>query len=297
MSVDAALATAPVSEGPAASRLRLVVRRLTHSPLAVLSFALLAVAVVVALLAPWIAPYAPEQTDFANTLSPPGTPGHLLGSDDLGRDVLSRIMLGMRASLEVGALAVLTALLIGVPLGLAAGYFRPADALISRFTDLLLAFPFLILAVGLAAIRGASLANAAVAIGIAQIPGVIRIVRSDTLRLKSLDFVAAAIVDGASDLWVLSRHVLPNAVSVILVQATVAIPSAILGEAVLSFLGLGIQPPDPSLGTMLASAQQFAVRAPWAAVLPGLTIMLLALAFNVFGDSLRDALDPKASRE
>ena len=297
MSVDTALATEPVSAGQATSRLRLVVRRLTHSPLAVLSFALLAVAVVVALLAPWIAPYAPEQTDFANTLSPPGTPGHLLGSDDLGRDVLSRIMLGMRASLEVGALAVFTALLIGVPLGLAAGYFRPADALISRFTDLLLAFPFLILAVGLAAIRGASLANAAVAIGIAQIPGVIRIVRSDTLRLKSLDFVAAAIVDGASDLWVLSRHVLPNAVSVILVQATVAIPSAILGEAVLSFLGLGIQPPDPSLGTMLASAQQFAVRAPWAAVLPGVTIMLLALAFNVFGDSLRDALDPKASRE
>ena len=297
MSVDTALATEPVSAGQATSRLRLVVRRLTHSPLAVLSFALLAVAVVVALLAPWIAPYAPEQTDFANTLSPPGTPGHLLGTDDLGRDVLSRIMLGMRASLEVGALAVLTALLIGVPLGLAAGYFRPADALISRFTDLLLAFPFLILAVGLAAIRGASLTNAAVAIGIAQIPGVIRIVRSDTLRLKSLDFVAAAIVDGASDLWVLSRHVLPNAVSVILVQATVAIPSAILGEAVLSFLGLGIQPPDPSLGTMLASAQQFAVRAPWAAVLPGVTIMLLALAFNVFGDSLRDALDPKASRQ
>ena len=158
----------------------------------------------------------------------------------------------MRASLEVGLLAVATALLIGVPLGLAAGYFRAADAVISRFTDLLLAFPFLILAVGLAAIRGASLGNAAIAIGIAQIPGVIRVVRSDTLRLKSLDFVAAAVVDGASDLWVLARHVLPNASSVILVQATVAIPAAILGEAVLSFLGLGIQPPAPSLGTMLA---------------------------------------------
>ena len=169
--------------------------------------------------------------------------------------------------------------------------------MISRFTDLLLAFPFLILAVGLAAIRGASLGNAAIAIGIAQIPGVIRVVRSDTLRLKSLDFVAAAVVDGASDLWVLGRHVLPNATSVILVQATVAIPAAILGEAVLSFLGLGIQPPDPSLGTMLATAQQFAARAPWAAILPGLAIMLLALAFNVFGDSLRDALDPKASRQ
>ena len=280
-----------------AGRQSRVIRRLRRNPLAVLSFAVLMIATLVAVFAPWLAPYAPEQTDFANTFAPPGTPGHLLGTDDLGRDVLSRIILGLRASLEVGLLAVATALLIGVPLGLAAGYFRKADAVISRFTDLLLAFPFLILAVGLAAIRGASLGNAAMAIGIAQIPGVIRVVRSDTLRLKSLDFVSAAVVDGAGDLWVLARHVLPNASSVILVQATVAIPAAILGEAVLSFLGLGIQPPAPSLGTMLATAQQFAARAPWAAILPGLAIMLIALAFNVFGDSLRDALDPKASRQ
>jgi peptide/nickel transport system permease protein len=273
-----------------------VIRRLRRNPLALASFAVVLVATAVAVLAPWIAPYSPNQTDFNNTFAPPGTPGHLLGTDDLGRDVLSRIMLGMRASLEVGVLAVLTALVIGVPLGLAAGYFRRADSVISRFTDLLLAFPFLILAVGLAAIRGASLGNAALAVGIAQIPGVIRVVRSDTLRLKSLDFVSAAVVDGASDLWVLGRHVLPNATSVILVQATVAIPAAILGEAVLSFLGLGIQPPAPSLGTMLASAQQFAARAPWAAILPGLAIMLLALAFNVFGDALRDALDPRGNR-
>jgi peptide/nickel transport system permease protein len=280
-----------------AGRQSRVIRRLRRNPLAVLSFTVLVIATLVALLAPWLAPYAPEQTDFANTFAPPGTAGHLLGTDDLGRDVLSRIILGLRASLEVGLLAVATALLIGVPLGLAAGYFRRADAVISRFTDLLLAFPFLILAVGLAAIRGASLGNAAMAIGIAQIPGVIRVVRSDTLRLKSLDFVSAAVVDGAGDLWVLARHVLPNASSVILVQATVAIPAAILGEAVLSFLGLGIQPPAPSLGTMLATAQQFAARAPWAAILPGLAIMIIALAFNVFGDSLRDALDPKASRQ
>jgi len=273
-----------------------VVRRLLRNPLAVISFAVLAGALFVALAAPLLAPYAPEQTDFANIFSPPGTPGHLFGTDDLGRDVLSRIILGTRASLQVGVLAVATALLIGVPLGLAAGYFRAWDAVLSRLTDLLLAFPFLILAVGLAAVRGASLSNAAVAIGIAQIPGVIRVVRSETLRLKSLDFVAAAVVDGAGDLWVLARHVLPNATSVVLVQATVAIPAAILGEAVLSFLGLGIQPPAPSLGTMLATAQQFATRAPWAAVLPGVTIMVLALAFNVFGDGLRDALDPREAR-
>lgn len=297
MSVDTALTPATTSRAPAeAAQGPRVLRRLQRNPLAVVSFTILAVAVVMAVLAPWIAPYAPEQTDFANTLAPPGTPGHLLGTDDLGRDVFSRIILGSRASLQVAVLAVFTALLVGVPLGLVAGYFRGADAVISRLTDLLLAFPFLILAVGFAAIRGASLGNAAVAIGIAQIPGVIRIVRSEALRLKSLDFVAAAVVDGANDLWVLRRHVLPNATSVVLVQATVAIPAAILGEAVLSFLGLGIQPPSPSLGTMLANAQQFAARAPWAAVLPGLAIMILALAFNVFGDSLRDALDPKASR-
>jgi peptide/nickel transport system permease protein len=286
----------PVATGAERGRGARIVRRLLHNPLAVTSLVVLLLAVVVAVLAPWIAPYAPEKTDFAHTLSPPGTSGHLLGTDDLGRDVLSRIMLGSRASLEVGLLAVLTAMLVGVPLGLAAGYFRVWDAVISRLTDVLLAFPFLILAVGLAAIRGASLGNAAIAIGIAQIPGVIRVVRSETLRLKSLDFVAASIADGAGDLWVLSRHVLPNATSVVLVQATVAIPAAILGEAVLSFLGLGIQPPSPSLGTMLASAQQFAARAPWAAVLPGLVIMVLALAFNVFGDALRDALDPRGSR-
>jgi len=292
------IVTVPVAEtSPAAlTRRTRVFRRLRRNPLAVVSFAVLAIAVLVALLAPWIAPYSVEQTDFNNIFSPPGTPGHLLGTDDLGRDVLSRIMLGIRASLEVGFLAVLTALVIGVPLGLAAGYFRAWDAVIGRFTDLLLAFPFLILAVGLAAIRGASLGNAALAIGIAQIPGVIRVVRSDTLRLRSLDFVAAAVVDGASDLWVLVRHILPNATSTILVQATVALPAAILAEAVLSFLGLGIQPPAPSLGTMLATAQQFAARAPWAATLPGLAIMVLALTFNVFGDALRDALDPKGDR-
>src|SRR5262245_40658395 len=228
----------PVAEtgSIALTRRARVLRRLRRNPLALVSFGVLALAALVALLSPWIAPYAVEQTDFAHLFSPPGTPGHLLGTDDLGRDVLSRIMLGARASLEVGFLAVATALVIGVPLGLAAGYFRSWDAVISRFTDLLLAFPFLILAVGLAAINGASLTNAAVAIGIAQIPGVIRVVRSDTLRLKSLDFVAAAIVDGASDLWVLVRHILPNATSVILVQATVALPAAILAEAVLSFL-------------------------------------------------------------
>src|SRR4051812_6843293 len=291
-----AVADVTVSPGTPLSRRRKVVRRILRNPLAITGLVVLAIAVLAAVFAPWLAPYEPTLTRLDQAFAPPGTAGHLLGTDDLGRDVISRIMFGLRASLHVGLLAVATSLVIGVPLGLMAGYFRAIDALISRLTDLVLAFPFLILAVGLAAIRGASLGNAAIAIGIAQIPGVIRIVRSETLRLKSLDFVAAAIVEGASDLWVLGRHILPNAASVIIVQATVAIPAAILGEAVLSFLGLGIQPPAPSLGTMLSDAQQFASRAPWAAVMPGVAIMLLTLAFNIVGDSLRDALDPKASR-
>ncbi len=281
---------------PLRSNRRKVVRRMLRNPLAIAGLVVLGMAVILAVFAPWLAPHEPTETQLDQAFAPPGTAGYLLGTDDLGRDVLARIMYGLRASLHVGLLAVATSLVIGVPLGLMAGYFRAIDALISRFTDLVLAFPFLILAVGLAAIRGASLGNAAIAIGIAQIPGVIRIVRSETLRLKSLDFVAAAIVEGAGDAWVLGRHILPNAASVIIVQATVAIPAAILGEAVLSFLGLGIQPPAPSLGTMLSDAQQFAARAPWAAVMPGVAIMLLTLAFNIVGDSLRDALDPKASR-
>ncbi|TCC47824.1 ABC transporter permease [Kribbella capetownensis] len=291
-----AVAEAITAGTPLRSNRRKVVRRILRNPLAICGLVVLVIAVMMAVFAPWLAPHEPTQTNLGQAFAPPGTPGHLLGTDDLGRDVLSRIMFGLRASLHVALLAVATSLVVGVPLGLLAGYFRSIDALISRMTDLVLAFPFLILAVGLAAIRGASLGNAAIAIGIAQIPGMIRIVRSETLRLKSLDFVAAAIVEGAGDAWVMGRHILPNAASVVIVQTTVALPAAILGEAVLSFLGLGIQPPAPSLGTMLADAQQFASRAPWAAVMPGVAIMLLTLAFNVVGDSLRDALDPKASR-
>ncbi|MFC4944559.1 ABC transporter permease [Pseudonocardia sp. GCM10023141] len=293
MTATVEITTPPTDPAP---RRRQVLRRLRRSPLGVTGFVVLAIAVLAAVLAPLLAPYSPAQVHFNAQFQKPGTVGFLLGTDDLGRDILSRILFGLRASLEVGLLAVCVALLAGVPLGLAAGYFRTLDALISRFTDLLLAFPFLVLAVGLAAIRGASLGNAALAIGIAQIPAMIRVVRSETLRLKNLDFVAASVVDGASDGWVLGRHVLPNAISAVIVQATVAIPAAILGEAVLSFLGLGIQPPDPSLGTMLSDAQQYAAKAPWTAVVPGLAIMLVALAFNLFGDALRDALDPRSSR-
>ncbi|MPZ96591.1 MAG: ABC transporter permease subunit [Propionibacteriales bacterium] len=259
-------------------------------------FVVLSVAIVGAVFAPLIAPYGPSDANFGDAFIPPGAEGYLLGTDSLGRDMFSRILYGTRASLIVGVLSVLLALAVGVPFGLLAGYFSPIDSVVSRLTDLVLAFPFLILAVGLAAIRGASLTNAAIAIGIVQVPAMVRVTRSETLRLKGRDYVASAISDGAGDAWVLLRHILPNAISAVIVQATIAIPGAILGEAVLSFLGLGIQPPSPSLGTMLTEAQQYAAQAPWTAVLPGVAIMLLALAFNLFGDGLRDALDPKGGR-
>ncbi|MFI6539534.1 ABC transporter permease [Nonomuraea sp. NPDC050547] len=271
-------------------------RRLLRNPLTVGGLLVLVIGVGAALLAPWLAPHAFDRADFGGLFRPPGSPGHFLGTDDLGRDILSRIMYGMRASLQVGVLSVLLAVGIGVPLGLIAGYFRTFDGLVSRLTDLVLAFPFLILAVGFAAIRGPSLTNAALAIGITQIPGMIRVTRSETLRIKALDYVDAAVAAGARDGWIVTRHVFPNATSAIIVQATVAVPIAIIGESVLSFLGLGVQPPVPSLGTMLSDAQSYSSTAPWTAVVPGITILLVAFAFNLVGDGLRDALDPKESR-
>ena len=298
---DTMPATQPPGAAPSGTpdvdrpRRRRLLRRLRRSPLAMTGLVILTIAVLAAIFAPLIAPYPPDQAHFDDSFTPPFTDGYLLGTDSLGRDIFSRILYGARASLLVGVLSVVLALAVGVPLGLLAGYFRRLDAIVSRLTDVVLAFPFLILAVGLAAIRGASLTNAALAIGISQIPGIIRVTRSETLRLKSLDYVAAAVAEGASDVWVVVRHVLPNATSVLIVQATVAIPAAILGEAVLSFLGLGIQPPSPSLGTMLAEAQQSISSAPWTAVIPGVAIAVLALSFNLVGDGLRDALDPRGA--
>jgi peptide/nickel transport system permease protein len=279
---------------PARTGSRRALRRLLRNPLAVSGLVVVAVAVLAAVLAGLLAPFPPDQVDFAHTLSPP-SPAHWFGSDDLGRDQLSRVLFGLRVSVAVAVLAVALSLVVGVPLGLAAGFYGFLDPIVSRLADTLLAFPFLILAVGLAAILGPSLSTATVAIGVAGVPAIVRVTRSETLRLRGLDFVAAAVADGASDLVVLRRHILPNAVNTLIVQATVAAPAAIIGEAVLSFLGLGIRPPEPSLGVMLASAQPLFRDGPWLAVLPGVCIVLLTLGLNLFGDGLRDALDPRES--
>ena len=278
---------------PRARQRRLLRRRFLRRPAAVGSLFVIVVFVVTAIFAPYIAPQSPGATDFSALLAHPSWT-HLLGTDDLGRDVFSRLVWGARASMQVGFLATLLAMAIAVPLGLAAGYYRGwVDAVIARATDVLLAFPFLILAIGLAAILGPSLKTATLALGVAGVPGLIRIARGETLALREAEFVPAAIVSGAGDARIIFRHILPNMTSTLLVQATVMIPRAIIGEATLSFLGLGERPPTSSWGVMLHDAQSYLTQAPRLAVFPGLAIVLAALAFNLLGDGLRDVLDPQ----
>ncbi|WP_199432924.1 ABC transporter permease [Qaidamihabitans albus] len=269
-------------------------QRFLRRPPAVAGLAFAITAILIALLAPLVAPYSPDAQNFGAALAQPGGP-HLLGTDELGRDVLSRVIWGARASIQAGVVATLLAMAVAVPLGLIAGYFRGGwDPVIMRFTDLLLSFPFLVLAVGLAAILGPSLTNATLALGIAAVPAFVRVTRGEVLGLREEDYVVAAVADGATDRVVITRHILPNTVSPLLVQATVTIPTAIIGESLLSFLGLGVQPPTPSWGVMLSSAQSFITQAPWLALFPGIAIFLTTLSFNLLGDGLRDVLDPKA---
>jgi len=274
---------------------RRALRRLRRNPLAMTGLAVVVIAFGAAILANLVAPYPADLPDFHAALRPPSG-AHWFGTDDLGRDQFSRVLYGLRASVIVAVLSVGLSMVVGVPLGLLAGFYGVLDPPVSRLTDTLLSFPFLVLAVGLAAILGPSLATATIAIGVAQIPAVVRVTRGETLRLRGLDFVAAAVADGASDPVILFRHILPNAVNTLIVQATVAAPAAIIGEAVLSFLGLGIRPPTSSLGVMLARAEPFYRQGPWMAVFPGVAIVVLALALNIVGDGMRDALDPRESR-
>jgi peptide/nickel transport system permease protein len=288
---------AAVAINPRARRRRLLRKRFLRRPLAVAGLVVALTFILVAIFAPWIAPYSPDATDFNATLAPPFTPGHLLGTDELGRDVLSRIIWGSRASIEAGVLSTALAFLIAVPIGIVAGYYRGwIDPVIARATDVLLAFPFLILAVGLAAILGPSLMNATIALGLGAVPAVIRVARGEALALREEDYVRAAVANGAGDVAILGRHVLPNMSSTLIVQATLIIPAAIIGEAVLSFLGLGVQPPTPSWGVMLADAQSYVSQAPRLAIFPGLAIFFCSLSFNLLGDGLRDVLDPRTTR-
>jgi peptide/nickel transport system permease protein len=249
--------------------------------------------IALAIFAPLIVPYDPVATSWSLVRKPPSAL-HWFGTDDLGRDILARVIFGARASLVAGAISVGIALSIGVPFGLLAGYRGGfVDALISRITDAMLACPFLILAIALAAFLGPSLGNAMIAIGVSTTPVFIRLTRGQTIGVKVEDYVEAARAIGNPPWRIALFHILPNILPALLVQATLSIAAAIIAEAALSFLGLGQQPPSPSWGSMLNSAQRFLTNAPWMALWPGLAIFLVVLSFNLIGDGLRDALDPR----
>jgi peptide/nickel transport system permease protein len=291
---DTALGTSSVAvpdrlESPARRALRRLVRRKG----AVVGMAVIITFILLALFAPAVAPYDPIATNWALVRKSPSAL-HWFGTDELGRDVLSRVIYGARASLLAGAISVGIALCIGVPFGLLSGYRGGMiDALISRITDAMLACPFLILAIALAAFLGPSLGNAMIAIGITTTPIFVRLTRGQTMNVKVEDYVEAARAMGNPRWRIALFHILPNIMPALLVQATLSIAAAIIAEAALSFLGLGQQPPTPSWGSMLNSAQRFLTTAPWMALWPGLGIFLVVLSFNLVGDGLRDALDPR----
>jgi peptide/nickel transport system permease protein len=249
--------------------------------------------VTLALLAPVLPIADPNATDWGAIRKPPSAAAWM-GTDEIGRDVLARMIWGAQASLLAGVVSVLIAVVIGVPFGLISGYFGGwTDSIISRVTDALLAMPFLILAIALAAFLGPSLTNAMIAIGLSAVPIFIRLTRGQVLAVKTEDYVEGARAIGLGHLAIMGRYILPNVFPPILVQATLTIATAIIAEASLSFLGLGQQPPAPSWGSMLNTAKNFLSQAPWMAIWPGAGIFLVVMGFNLMGDGLRDALDPR----
>lgn len=268
-------------------------RRLVKRKGAMVGLCLITAFILLAVLAPVVAPYDPVKTSWALVRKAPSAV-HWFGTDDLGRDVLARVIYGARASLLAGAISVAIALSIGVPIGMLAGYRGGfIDALISRITDAMLACPFLILAIALAAFLGPSLGNAMIAIGISATPIFVRLTRGEVMSVKVEEYVEAARSVGDTDLQIAVRHILPNIMPALLVQATLSVAAAIIAEAALSFLGLGQQPPAPSWGSMLNAAQRFLTNAPWMAIWPGVAIFITVLSFNLLGDGLRDAFDPR----
>ncbi len=280
---------APLPAGP----WRRALRRLRRRPGAMFGLVVVLGFVVLALAAPWIAPYDPVATSWGDIRKAPSA-AHWFGTDEIGRDVLARVIYGTQASLLAGVVSVSISLLLGVPLGLVAGFLGGwVDALISRITDAFLACPFLILAIALAAFLGPSLTNAMIAIGVSATPIFVRLTRGQVLNVKVEDYVEAARAVGNPPWRIAVVHVLPNVTAPLIVQATLAIAAAVIAEASLSFLGLGQQPPAPSWGSMLNTAKNYVDNAPWMAIWPGLAIFALVLAFNLLGDGLRDALDPR----
>src|SRR3954453_1238871 len=294
MSISNAAATAPAPALSSWSQSR-IWRRLRRNPTGLAGGVIVLLFIAIAIAAPLLAPYEPNVSSWLTVRKPP-TAAHWMGTDDVGRDVMSRLIHGSRASLSAGIISVAIALLIGVPLGVLAGFYGPwLDAVISRVTEAVLACPFLILAIALAAFLGPSLTNAMIAIGISAAPIFVRLARGQVLSVKMEDYVQGARAVGCSDARIILRYILPNIFPPLLVQSTLTIATAIIAEASLSFLGLGQQPPDPSWGSMLNTAKNFITQAPWMAIWPGVAIFIVVFGFNILGDGLRDALDPRGS--
>lgn len=271
-----------------------LLKKMRRKPLGAIGLLIVLALVVAAVFAPWLAPHNPIRPDFMAMLAPPSEQ-YLLGTDELGRDMLSRLIWGARASLQAGLIAVILAAGIGVPIGLVSGYFRgPLDEyVVMRLTDAMMAFPVIVLALALTAILGPSLYTAMVAIGVVYAPIFIRLARAQTLSIRETEYVEAARALGNRHFGIMLKHVLPNIASPLIIQMSVSMATAILVESALSFLGLGVQPPTPSWGSMLRIGSNYMQEAPWIAFWPGLAIFIAVLGINLFGDALRDVLDPR----
>lgn len=268
-------------------------RSFKKNKIALIGMGIVVFFILLAVFAPLLAPYGINDQNLSLRLQAPSK-DHLFGTDDFGRDILSRVIYGARISLWVGFFSVLGSVVVGSLLGIVAGYYgRWVDGIISRVFDIMLAFPSILLAIGIVAVLGPSLQNALIAIAVINIPNFGRLIRSRVLSIKQEEYIMAARAIGMSDARILFHHILPNSMAPIIVQGTLAIATAIIEAAALGFLGLGAQPPNPEWGTMLASSKEFLTQAPWTMIFPGLAIMLTVLGFNLMGDGLRDALDPR----
>jgi len=274
----------------------IIVRQLRRNRVAVIGLVLIILEIIVALAAPWVAPYDPLDQSVREALKPP-SPQHLLGTDDLGRDLLSRIIYGARISLRVGLIAAGIAGIGGVFIGAVAGFRGGGlDEVIMRLVDILLAFPGMLLALTIIAVLGPGLFNVMIAVGIGSIPSFTRVARGQTLSVKEEDYVLSARVVGCSDMRIIFHYIVPNVLPTVIVLTTLRVATAILTAAGLSFLGLGAQPPTPEWGAILSAARVYLRQAWWFTTFPGLAIMITVMSINLFGDGLRDALDPKLRR-
>jgi peptide/nickel transport system permease protein len=295
--IDPSTATHPAVAAAAGVEPRIrrrpsLLRQLLRKRPAQIGGAVILLLLLCAALAPAFAPYDPYRVTTADRLLPPSA-RHWLGTDDLGRDQFSRILHGTRTTLQVGVISVGIAIIIGVPLGVMSGYYGGwPDLLIMRWIDIMLAFPYILLALAIVATIGPSLRNAMIAIGISSIPGWVRLVRGNVLSAVRNDYVTAAQALGATDRRVMFAHVLPNTLSSVIVLATLQFPTAVLSAAALSFVGLGAQPPSPEWGALLTGARDWIWTAPWLVNFPGIAIFVTILGFNLFGNALRDTLDP-----